>query len=103
MKLTTEGAIPDEYVEKLADFFNYLVDREAIKYGCLGPAIAIKLADLYDKNGAVVRDNSALVIVHVFSDHDRQYLNRLLGNEAFIEEGGMGNDDWDLPTFCKPE
>lgn len=78
---------PDEWVRRFALLVDKLAEDEKIKYGTLGPPISMVLAKI---DG----DQRMLLLLYCFSDLDREELNEWLGNEAFIEEGGMGTDDW---------
>lgn len=100
VQLTDDLILPNEYVVKMASIFNKLVDKDLIKYGCVSPAMVMRLADLRDKDGTIVYKNRAMLMLFVFSDFTYDQLNKELGDNAFVEEGNIGSDDWiALPNF----
>jgi hypothetical protein len=77
------------WVRRFALLINKLVDAGKIDYGVVATPIVLPLAKI------VGAPHRWLICLYVFSDYSRTDLNEWLGNEAFVEEGEIGTDDWE--------
>jgi hypothetical protein len=87
VKLKLDEPMPEEWIKRFALLIDKLAEAEKIKYGVLGPPVMLHLAIVEPKR-------RVMLIQYCFSDESLDQLNEWLQNEAFIEEGGLANDDW---------
>ena len=79
--------LPEEWVRRFALLVDKLAEADKIDYGVLGAPIFMDLAMIGPKH-------RVLITLYVFSDFEKDELNEWLGNPAFVDEGGLGTDDW---------
>jgi hypothetical protein len=112
-----KGSNIEYWIKRFAAMFNRLAYYDKINYGILSSFIALPLGDLDAerevnqavKNGVLdakelskirkkwtdkAKTMRILLMVYPYSHYEKEELNEWLGNEAFVEEGGLGNDDW---------
>lgn len=99
--------IPDRYFDEMASIFNSLAEMDLVGFGVLAPAIILPLAPIGGPR--------SLLTLYLFPSHrlkkaaellwgmaatpdvvenERRLLNAVLGEEAFVKEGGIGSDKW---------
>lgn len=79
--------LPDEWVRRFALLVDKLAEAEKIDYGVLGGPIFMPLVQIEGKH-------RIMIALYVFSDYEKEELNEWLGNPAFVDEGGLGDEDW---------
>jgi hypothetical protein len=80
--------VPDEWIRRFALLVNKLTEEDKISYGILGPPVSLPLATI--EHGRI----RFMLLLYCFSDFEKDELNEWLGNPAFIDEGGLGTEDW---------
>jgi hypothetical protein len=123
--------VPKWVVEKTAAAFNKLVAEHKLGHGVLGPAMIMKIHDEVTKvpdgeGNYVDRDKvreRGLIVFYPFPSKEledwanrksttkynhfeivKDQLNKTLGSECFVEEGAIGDIEWDsLPDLEKEE
>ncbi len=99
------GHIPEWALQKTAATMNQLVKDGMIDYGILAPPFGLPLAHGKVQVGTnKVKDMgspSVLICLYVYPTSDLHHgkvvkeLNAHLKNDAFVQEGAMGSEDWD--------
>jgi len=85
--ITETGRVPDEVMRMAAAAFNKLAETDLIGYGMLLKAAVMPLVTAEKPRGAI--------IFYVFSDYENDRLNQELGCNCFVDEGGLGDANWD--------
>lgn len=98
------GHIPEWALSKTAATMNLLVEDGMIDYGVLATPFALALAHGKVRFGPDQTKDmgppSVLICLYVYPTSDLRHgqtvkeLNAHLGNEAFVSEGAMGNENW---------
>lgn len=117
----SEG-IPDWLFPRLGTVFNALAEEGMVGYGSLAPVALLPLAsgkqevidyekmqeqDIDEENSYAdlktlpkkIQDMGpprAAVLWYVGSDYSKEELNEFLGNAAFVDEGELGDSNWDF-------
>jgi len=112
VRYEADGTVPDWALRKTAATMDKLFDAGKIDYGTVGGGIELPLASGETETVPAMGDRpaktidmgppSCLICIYVFSTDDslmpheiKERLNAFLENDAFVDEGEIGSEDWD--------